>query len=191
MAALGLPCCSQRLSLAGGWGLISQLWTTGSRCMGFSCCSMLAQQFWVAGSRAHGLQSLNTVARLVTLRHGRCFFQSLPDPSFLHLDYRHYIACLAVCGWLWSDSNISEFPEFPWESLSLVTVVSQPKILGLSISEDTIWSLPPVSSPLSIWHGEWSICAQSKLDSVKDTKIFFSHVAVRASNQKPLHWFLR
>ena len=43
------------------------LWSTGSRRMGFSSCSMRAQQLWLTGSRAQAQQLWRT--GLVALRH--------------------------------------------------------------------------------------------------------------------------
>ena len=45
--------CGARASHCGG---LSLLWTTGSRCAGFSSCGTQAQQLWLTGSRAQAQQ---------------------------------------------------------------------------------------------------------------------------------------
>ena len=71
LVALGLCCCMWAFSSYEGRGLLSRwvgtgflLWwllllrSTGSRCMGFSSCSMQAQQLQLAGSWVPGLPQL-------------------------------------------------------------------------------------------------------------------------------------
>ena len=81
MAALGLCCCVWAFSTCVEWGatLCCSVWAShcsgfsccrwsmGSRRVGFSSCSMWAQQLWLAGSRAQAQQLWRT--GLVASRH--------------------------------------------------------------------------------------------------------------------------
>ena len=113
LAALGLHCCGLSLVAAsGGYSLLrcagfSLLWllllqSTGSRCVGFSNCSMRAQQLWHAGPRAHRLQQLRCVGSVVAA-HGfqgarasvvvACGLQSAGS-----VVAAHGLSCSVACG---------------------------------------------------------------------------------------------